>query len=285
MKWYCVFFFFLAPFTELFGESLHALIACDTRSNIRTSTRKDIAHLRTSLREISIQTGLHLSMRFLYGDNLSTEKVQAWISSVKKKPPDIVLFYYSGHGFRTRASTTPWPSLYFPKKLENISSETVYNDLRTLPSRLVIIILDCCNTVMKGPPSLMAALAPDRGHQRASLPGLKTLFIRTEGIIIAAGSSPGESAFAQDDGSIFTNSLIQALSTEAKNEEVSWKNIFDRVSMICSPRQRPISFLQVTPIAHKSARKRLHRPRAKDSHAGKVMRHSTDVATMIRIAS
>lgn len=284
MHWHFVFLLLFAPCTTLSGESLHALIACDTFSDLRSSTKKDIAHVKTALHEISIQTGLRLTTHLLHDDTLTADNVRAWIQSIEKKPTDVVVFYYSGHGFRSQNMQTQWPRLFFSKKRESFSSDILYEHLYVIRSRLVIIILDCCNTFLASKIPEGLALTKNGSHQKTPLPGLKTLFLRTRGIIMAAGSSPGEAAFALDSGGVFTNSFIQALSSETTSENSTWNNIFDRTSETCSPMQRPISSLHIASIARTYQKESLHRPRAKESHAGSVKRHSTEVETIIRMA-
>ncbi len=267
MNWLLV---FLCAWPALLaGESFHALIACDTDLELETSAKQDISHVRTALREISLQTGLHLSMHFLSGNRLSANSIHSWIKKLEHKPPNVVLFYYSGHGFRSEIIHSPWPCLFLPKKVESVPSEPIYQRLYAIGSRLVIIILDCCNTPL-------AFKHPRRAvREKSPLPGLKTLFLYTKGMIIAAGSSPGESAFALPDGSLFTNSWLHALRSHTASDDISWKEIFDATYVLCSPMQRPIFSLEID----------AQQPNTKESHAGKVRRHSTDVETIICMAS
>lgn len=285
MRWLCVLLFFSGLTVQLLGESFQALIACDTYSELRPSTKKDIEHMRTVLREISVSTNLRLSMRFLYGDTLSADAVHSWVKSMEKSSPDVILFYYSGHGYRTDCCRSPWPYLFFPKSIESFPSDSLYTRLQAIGSRLVIIILDCCNNSLTPKFPVIGSLAKAKGRTTTHLPGLKTLFLKNRGVIIAAGSSPGEAAFALPNGSLFTNSWLQALRSSATAEDVSWKTIFDSTSVLCSPMQRPIASMEVE-TAEKSCKKpSRHRHKAKEIHPGIVNRESTDVATIMRIAS
>lgn len=250
MRWFLLLAILLIPFTAYSEASLGALIACDTFSDLRSSTKKDFSHLKSSLQEVSRYTGLHLKMNVLFGSSLSTQSVQSWITALEKEPPEVVVFYFSGHGCRSERINTPWPCLLFSKKLEHFQSEGLYSQLKALPSRLVIILLDCCNTSEQSIASGFMAFAPKSASSKGSLPGLKSLFMNTHGIIIAAGASPGELSFALRNGSLFTNCLLQAVRDECGSFKASWQNIFHHTCALCSPTQRPISMLDISTSHH-----------------------------------
>ena len=248
MRWYLLLSLLLVNLTAYSEQSLEALIACDTFSDLRFSTRKDFIHLRSALREISSHTGLRLKMNILTGSSLTSNNVESWVENIEKAPADVVLFYYSGHGCQPQNMTTPWPCLMFPKKIEFFSSDALCARLKAIHSRLVIIILDCCNTTESTTPPGLQVFAPKVARAKTSLPGLKTLFLKTQGLVITAGSSPGEAAYALGNGSLFTNALIQALHTGTASTAVSWEGIFNHASEICSTRQHPISSLHIAPV-------------------------------------
>jgi hypothetical protein len=251
MRYCLLLLFVLSSYTCFSEESIHALLACDTFSDLRSSTKKDIAHLKTALREIAAHTGLRLSTHMLYGDTLTSKNVYAWAKKAQTLRADVLVFYYSGHGLRSHSQ---WPMLMFPSRKESFPSEKLYENLKTLHSRLIIILLDCCNN---SPPSayppIFLATPKQAQVQKKHLPGLKPLFLKTQGIIMAVGASPGEAAYAFDNGSVFTNSFIKALKKKALIKHITWKGIFDEALHICSPMQTPVSYLQISSIAPKKS--------------------------------
>ena len=245
MRWLLFFSILLCPFRIFSEQRLHALIACDTHSDLRSSTKKDLAHLKTTLRKISMYTGLRLKMHVLIGNALTADNVNLWTKGIEKALPDVVVFYYSGHGCASQE--TLWPCLVFPRKRERFPSEALYKRLHSLRSRLVIILLDCCNNSVPSPIQGFVQRAKNASPCKTHLPGLKTLFLKTQGIIIAAGSAPGEEAFTVANGSLFTNSFVNALTSAPTKEQVSWKTIFERTAEACFPTQRPLFVLNVSP--------------------------------------
>lgn len=222
-----------------YSEELRALFACDTISDIKTSTRHDVSNLTKALQTIAKQTNLSLKIDSLEGKNLSLHRLNTKINSYAGKINGVFLFYYSGHGYRTEGMNSIWPRLYFPAKKESVFAEEIAHRFRSLGARLVIILLDCCNNpaILK---SQTVVLRPKGPEQVKNLPGLKTLFLTGRGYVIASGSSPGGFSFAYKTGSIFTTSFIDALADRCLTENTSWQAVLEQTIARCSPTQRPI---------------------------------------------
>lgn len=239
-------FFLSAHLQAQTHETLFALIAGDTLSNLCGPIKRDMTNFRVLLNDVSRYTGVQVKVVELSGSDLTADGIQGWLADVKKSQPEIVLIYYSGHGYRTLTTSPSWPLLYFSSKGESLDSQTLWNGLNEAKARLVIVVLDCCNR-----PSLQASLCfqgmiKGVGWDNKNHPGFKTLFLKTQGSVIAAGASPGEAAFAFDNGSLFTNSLTQTIRSSTGSKDVSWDAIFTRTSTLCAHMQRPICLIQTT---------------------------------------
>jgi hypothetical protein len=96
--------------------------------------------------------------------------------------------------------------------------------------RLCIIIFDCCNGFATTKPSnlLVRSFGPVLS-KKPLLPGLRTLFLETQGMITASAASPGELATTfirgRLTGGVFTTGLIFAMQELAKTPRVSWTDI------------------------------------------------------------
>ena len=163
-----------------------------------------------------------------------------------------VLIYYSGHGYRTLTTSPSWPLLYFSSKGESLDSQTLWNNLYGSGPRLVIVLLDCCNRTSLQASPCFQGMIRGVGWDNKNHPGFKTLFLKTQGTVIAAGASPGEAAFAFDNGSLFTNSLTQTIRSSSGSKDVSWDTVFTRTSTLCAHMQRPICLIQTTSWLPKS---------------------------------
>jgi hypothetical protein len=247
MHWYLILLALLVtPLPSLSEEYLRVLIACDTASNLGSPTKKDIAHLKAALQEICLSTKLRLSMDVLAEERLSIENIQKWMKTIKKNSSDVVLFYYSGHGGRPYTLKSPWPFLVFMKKGESVSGDSIYQKLKSVGSRLTIIILDCCNNIIALKPSYGLRFTQKQHRKKSFYPGMKPLFLKTQGIMIMTGAAPGEKAFALDDGSVLTNSFLKALREAGSSKDATWEKVWLQTRKICSSKQNPISSLQIS---------------------------------------
>jgi hypothetical protein len=229
-----------------FGEWCRALLACDTMSELKVASRQDLSHIKTTLHEAALSSGLKLKTEVLSDRSLISENVLAWIQSIEEAPGGVVVFYYSGHGYLTPGSSLPF--LSFPSHHQSFRPEEILQRLTATSSRLIIIILDCCCTV-RPLHNVKGMLVAKSSHPQVFvLPGFKTILAQCRGSIVVVGASPGQPAFAYESGSLFTNSLIQALYSECAFPDVSWQKIFDRTTALCAPTQKPLVSLNISPI-------------------------------------
>ena len=172
--------------------------------------------------------------------------VQNWIADVNESHPDVILFYFSGHGYRTVSTLEPWPILFFSKTDEDLDSLTLWNSLKDLKPRLLIVLLDCCNRRSTFADLGLRQAAKNLVWETKRHPGFKTLFLRTQGTILAIGAAPGEAAYALENGSLFTASLTQTMRSSTTAKKTSWNAILAHTASLCSRLQHPASFIQTS---------------------------------------
>ena len=235
-------------------QTLTALLACDTLSDLESSVKRDMANVKVLLSEIEKYTGIRVKTVELSNKKLTIDGVREWIEGVKQSQSQIALFYYSGHGYRTASTSSSWPLLFFSQKKESLNSERIWNELKETGPRLIIIILDCCNSQSFRIPFGFLGVPKKNETVDKRHPGFKTLFLQTQGSVIGVGASPGESAYAFHNGSLFTTSLVKTLHASTGNKTISWNAIFEHTAILCSQMQRPLCIVQTTDFAPKSNR-------------------------------
>jgi hypothetical protein len=228
--------------TTLFPKehsSIHAILAYDTILDLQSPVQKDVKHISTFLKKLVKATKMKLSVQTIKGSELRLDKVQ---SSLPKNHHDVLLFYYSGHGYQGQA--TIWPSLYFSSKKETLPAETIRALLESFHPRLAILLFDCCNNTYLFPRS---PLQPKQVSIPLSLrgPGLAPLFLNAKGTVMATGAQPGFASYAGKDGSLFTLAFLGAIKNLASERASSWEKVFDQMALLCQPYQRPLSFIQI----------------------------------------
>ena len=225
-------------------DHLYALIACDTQSNLRYEVMCNKTRLLDALETISTQAGLTLHSTVLTGIDLTEEKIFEWLDEVRQSPNGVVLFSYSGHGYRNEQSVGEIPLLFFCKKSRTFQTPEFYRQLESSGQRLIIMLLDCCNSFNTG--FMFEKRPPERVIIRR-LPGMKKLFLGTKGTAVFMGASPGGTSwYYRGRGGLFTSSFIQSLMEETKEESASWKSLFRRTYDRCAPQQHPFSLLDVS---------------------------------------
>ena len=235
-------------------QSLTALLACDTLSDLESSVKRDMANVKILLNDINKYTGIRVKTVELSDKKLTITSVREWIEEVKRSQPQVALFYYSGHGYRTASTSSSWPLLFFSQKKESLNSERIWNELKETGPRLIIILLDCCNSQSFRIPFGFLGLPKGAEPIGKRRPGFKTLFLQTQGTVVGVGASPGESAYAFHNGGLFTTSLIKTLHSSTGDKSVSWNAVLQHTANLCSQMQSPLCIVQTTDLALKSHR-------------------------------
>lgn len=99
--------------------------------------------------------------KIINGSNFSKEAVNDaidnWLPAQQPGKDDIVIFYYSGHGFRLRDDPSNFPRMWLKTAQDqNIAStnlrmkEDVYDRIIQTGAGVNLVISDCCNTTAAG---------------------------------------------------------------------------------------------------------------------------------------
>ncbi len=232
----------LISISSLYSTEVHVLLAADTITNIRKSSRHDLLNIKKALGSLQKEGRIPVHISEVFGDGLSKDPIDSWIARTHVRQDDILIFYFTGHGFRTKRNPTIWPSLYLASSGDLIDMNAVIEKIRKMRARLIIILSDCCNNLVRQRKGLMEKswpIMPKSVGNSLTYNAYKKLFLESEGIIIASGAVPGEVAWATDHGGIFTNALLESLDSELRKPDPRWDRIFDRSKVLCGRLQKP----------------------------------------------
>ena len=176
--------------------------------------------------------------KMLISDKQFTKKnVENFLVGFSPGPNDVVIFMYSGHGYRFSNQTEKYPQLdmrYSEYQAMDDNStmnlKQVYDELIKKGARLNIVLGDCCNSDVGFSRSVGSSFMTSRASVDPDFEKLKKLFLKSSGNIIAAGASPSEYSWCtMNNGGFFTTSFIGALREEIskfKPEDVpDWGDI------------------------------------------------------------
>ena len=238
-----VFFFCLLNALSLYGATFRAIVLADTASNLANSARKDVNSLKEALQKICTKTGLELSMDLLDGYSLEHHNVCTLITAPNNNDADVLLFYYTGHGFHPPKSTSPLPTIMLSMSQEALDTRRICEQLSGFRARLTIVLFDCCNSTIDI--NVIQKSLSSNNSKRTHSRILRKLFLKTSGTIIAAASQTGHTAYAFKEGSLFTKTLLNNLFYSNKSNDDSWPAIFDRIAFQCQPYQTPYVFFDL----------------------------------------
>ena len=191
------------------------------------------------------------------GDQFSkaavNDAIDNWLPSQQPDKNDIVIFYYSGHGFRYANDASDYPRMWLKNgdnkdpQINNLRiEEDVYDRIIKTGAGVNIILSDCCNTYAPGEnANFDNANVPVRQRiehkHKQSNDGQTSndddygdkLFISEQPVsILATAAEKNEFAAGKEDvGGFFTYYLIEALEDCIYDNKIepAWENIFKYV--------------------------------------------------------
>jgi hypothetical protein len=215
--------------------TLHLLLVANiTDRNIRDACNKDERNIYDYFKEIAKIIGATFDPHVIDGQNFGKDNVMAMIDKLYPAKNDIVVFYYSGHGFRFSNSTSNYPYLDLRSgKADNLRDASlgawdIYTSIIKKGAKLNVVLYDCCNADVGIPKSISTGYAITQKSINSLSPyNCKRLFLQTQKNIIASASAPNQVASCESGmGGYFTYFLCEALDNALSAFSTpSWENI------------------------------------------------------------
>lgn len=204
------------------AQVMHALLVImDGDVNIGASAEKDAETVEQCLKSLESWRILQLNMSTLRSSQRKVlgSSIFDWLDKLKTSSNDVVLIYFSGHGFIDEEGSH---FLWFDNG-DYISRDGIVNNLKSLKCRLKLFITDACSNLVVLPPPVTStprSLGESRDKQY-----YKNLFMDHEGLLDVTAASEGELAWGNSTlGGYFTISLFSAFSGEGADFR-SWEDV------------------------------------------------------------
>ena len=170
-----------------------------------------------------------LEIRFvekkLTGNDFNVTAVRAAIKNTHPGKDDIVVFYYSGHGFRWKGDIGfPFPQmgLYYGKPPSwdhmgafSINIEDIYKEINAKGARLNLVMSDCCNTIVNRRRSEIIDTAKSQvgpGYYDMAKRAAMALFLQTKASLLISAAEMGQASNCSNSfNSFFTTSMINSI--------------------------------------------------------------------------
>ncbi len=218
--------------------TLHIMVVANTSiSDIGPSTLVDVNNILNEFAGIVEVLGIKMNKKVISDDQFTKSNVTQYLQAFDPGANDIVVFLYSGHGYRYSDQTEKFPQMDLrSNEYQHITDETTYNvkeiyDMIVAKgARLNIVLGDCCNSDIGFSRKAGTGFLSSRSTVNADDDKLAKLFINSKGGICAAGASKGEYSWcSMNNGGFFTASFIGSLREEVSKfnpEDVAtWNDI------------------------------------------------------------
>ena len=222
-----------------FSQTLHTLLFVNEQEPGREIDRKaDMSNMYYFWRDVARKLGYTYSPIKCSPSSFTAANIDTKISGLSISNNDIVVFYYSGHGYNDESDI--WPSLNLLDK--NYRQIEIMKKLKRASSnaKLVLCIADCCNKQYNSSYDLTAAY--DAMEDNNAINHLFTGFKGKKSIIVSA-SKQGQFSWSHTQKGAFFGMcfrhVISHLSTSKPTWDVVLRDIVNLTYRCTNGKQTP----------------------------------------------
>ncbi|MCQ2975029.1 MAG: caspase family protein [Bacteroidales bacterium] len=219
--------------------TLHFLVVAATKDeSIGESVQTDLNLVKKQFSSIANTLGIKYDEKVVSDNNFNKTNVLNAVNNLSAGSNDIIVFVYSGHGFRFDDDTDEYPEMHLT--YGDVSGNTylgvseVFNKLTQKGARLTICFTDCCNSEIGAKRAqVRSASLLSRSSVNTDVEKLKTLFINNSGTVRATAAKPGQYALCDETGGFLLTSVLSNIQSQVSalsQTAPSWTSILDKAS-------------------------------------------------------
>ena len=220
---------------------LHLIIVADTLDKeIAKACSLDVKKVIETFDALVLKLGIQKSYNIVAGSKFNVKSVWDAVKNIRLfSPNDIIIFYYTGHGFRKREERDQ--KIHFPyMKLKtdggtrqevytsSINIQEIFSAIKKVGARFNLVISDCCNEDVLSSKSFGTRIGKVKSSGMDwSIDNCKSLFLRPMSILATAADNGQRAAGNIKDGSFFTQFFKMTLETNLSrlNTTPSWDKV------------------------------------------------------------
>ena len=221
--------------------TMHLLLVAATKDeSIGESVTTDVNLVKKNFSGIAKKLGIAYKETIIAGDDFEKSNIQKAVSRLSVGSNDVVIFVYSGHGFRFDDDTDEHPRMYLTydgdlNENTEISTTELYNEITAKKARLTIFLTDCCNSKVGVQRAEVESVAfgTRAANNNMDINKLRALFVEESGTIRATAAKPGQYARCDASGGFMLTSIlnnIKAQSSALNDNQPSWNTIVENAS-------------------------------------------------------
>lgn len=226
----------------LSAKTLHAILVADTIHDIRSVTYSDLQRWQDELKVIAKHTKMVLKECIFSGSKFSKESVKNYLENLSIEKKDSVIFYFTGHGYRTFSKQTPWPFILFDYSKPGLDIQWITEMIRKKKPQFALVMTDCCNNYREN--GLFGSEDKQIRINLRSFPaqfeGYQRLFSLAKGCVVISSCSAGQFSYGSRFGGLYTQCFFTSLNHELAEKSPSWKKLLQRANGYINHIQRPI---------------------------------------------
>lgn len=217
---------------------LHLLVVANTfDDSIGKACQKDMARAIKFFSGIKDFLGIKFEFDTVSGKKYNRKNLENGIKNLANAAPnDIIVFYYSGHGFRQKGDTRRPPYIDLrpnydenPNNLNSMSIADIYQTISAMPARFKLVLSDCCNDLSKTYNAKAKPPGNTKGNLSWSTQNCADLFLNAKrSSILATAAEPGQLATCNDNfGGFFSYSFLNAIENQLNyfKSNPTWEKI------------------------------------------------------------
>ena len=218
------------------GSTMHLMVVANTDvSDIGSACETDLRRIRSEFGGIAKVLGMTLNEQIIAGTNYGKRTMDQVLETLSPEDNDVVVFVYTGHGFRFKNQPDEYPCLDLSSSAYDDAEENfmalsdVFRTIVKKQARLNIVLSDCCNSeIDMNQPMVLSNSLFSRSNTNFDIEKLRVLFLQSKGEVIATAASPGEKAWCGDNGGFFLLSFFENLRSQISalnNDTPSWDTL------------------------------------------------------------
>ncbi len=187
------------------------------------SCTRDLAAMDSVFHKIAYSLDYQYKSIVITNKNFSKVGLEKTINELTVENQDVLVFYYSGHGFTSPTQISEFPVLYLPDS-EETTLEAIHKKLKSKGARLSITLGDCCNNLMLA--NQMPMVKPLQFRSIfVENDILRILFKDSKGDILICSAKKGERALCHTNtGGWYSSAWQEALShAQNSNNTITWE--------------------------------------------------------------